>query len=161
DGGVLQSLGAAAFPTWSPDGTQLLYQDLNGGHPRVAVWTRGDGSIALLGAGAKGVAADTPVGWWNGNPFYLRQFEDGRAGLHQVNAGDAQPYWSADALELAGDRPIMNFDGGVLLPTTAGWALADQGGGNTPAGDVTGGSASQAVASPDGSQIAYAAGDRI
>lgn len=165
DGNLLQGLGSAVTPMWSPMGMVLLYGDLNGGSQSVATWDRTDGAIYSIGAdpGDGGPVADIAIGWIGSRLYYLRSFLDsaGNVELHSADydGGNDQLVWIGEGVQLAAERPETT-SAGVLLPTLDQWLLIDEAGNFTGVG-VTGGSIGEPILSPDESLLAYSTGGQI
>lgn len=165
-GNLLWGMGAAAYPTWSPRGEVLLYNDLNGEYPAVSVWDRTDGQTYAVGAdaGDSGPVADTPAGWIGDQLYYVRSFpnETGRIELHRAawNGADDELLWSEEGIELGGDWPMATHDG-VVIPTTTSWLFIDIAGGESDLGPNAHGISGDPLLSDGGTLMAYPAGNQL
>ncbi len=162
-GNLIQSLGAAAFPVWSPKGLVLAFEDLSGEFPSVVSWDREDGGTYGIGAESDVPVADIPAGWVGSQIYYLRSFPDspGTVELRRADwdGGNDEVVWTAEGIELSGERPVATLDG-VLIPTSNSWIFVDVAGGaselTAPSGFV-----GEPLLSPFGSLVAYPVGDQL
>lgn len=165
-GAVVQDLGAAVYPIWSPLGFVLLYQDLSGEFPRVATWDREEGSTYLAGGDTEelGAVVDIPAGWIDSSIYYLRLFPDepGRMEIHQADWNGENDFvlWIGEGIELSGERPQTTLDG-ILIPTPSSWLFVDLAGVESNLGTNPYGYVSEPTLSPFGSLVAYASGGQL
>ena len=164
DGTLIQSLGAAWNPVWSPLGLVLLYTDLNSG--TVAVWDREDQLIYTVSVSPDEDVPvdDIAIGWVGASLYYLRTFPDnsGYVELHKAewNGENDEVIWSAEGFEYRGDQPLATLDG-VLIPTSSSWLFIDPAGNEIDFGSNTAGFVGEPILSPFGSLMAYSVGTQV
>ena len=162
-GNLIHSLGAAAFPVWSPKGLVLAYEDLSGELPAVMSWDREDGGVYAIGAESEIPVADVPAGWVGSQIYYLRSFPDspGTVELRRADwdGGNDEIVWTAEGIDLSGERPVATLDG-VLIPTSNSWMFVNVAGGVSEL-TASSGFVGEPLLSPFGSLVAYPVGDQL
>ena len=154
--GAISGLGQGFYPTWSPGG-QLAYTVDNG--VSAVVHLAGGGAISAPGPEDGEAFRDVPAGWNGEAPVILRTDRDRAAYAELYVAGSGEPFWRREDIGLAGLGAIQ-AGGGFLVPTTDGWLLVDQGGGEQNLGPVVSGEVRAMVVGPNG-LLAYLAGGSV
>ena len=157
-GTIVAGLGAGVLPIWSPAGGVLLFQQLTGSTPGVAVWDGDTGSVFSIGAPADGTVVDTPAGWQGTRLYYQRTFPDqpGLIELHSANwdGSDDVVVWRAEGITPISERPVA-FNGGFIIADASNWLIVYADGGQVTVGPQVFGSVGAPILSPGGSLIAY------
>ena len=131
--GATQAIGGPEpfYPTWSPDGGQLLiayYPDDSEGSSLGVVDAFSGAVTRLTEQDGDAVHRDVPAGWQGQTPVFQRTYlDEPNRGVELWRGGEAAPFWSMEDVEVYTVRPISS-DRGFLLATSAGWLSVGAGG---------------------------------
>ncbi len=165
DGTVIQGLGAAACPIWSPMGIVLLYQDQSSNSPQAAIY---DAETQQYGAisnpNDESYVEEIPVGWSGSAAYYLRLLGDSDSTAvlygYDVNSGGTSELWRGTNIEMSGGCGVVT-ENGFLIPTVDSWLQIDFGGSASEIDSMTFPVTGQPIASPFGSLVMYPSGTQL
>jgi hypothetical protein len=166
DGRVIQDLGSAAWPIWSPQGIVLLYQDQNGGTPQAAIYDSQTGEAGpISNPNDESYVEEIPIGWYGTSAYYLRLLGDSESTAvlygYDVNTLETVEVWRQTGIELSGGRGVSKQDGTFLIPTVSEWLLVNIDGSQSSIDSMTFPVTGTPILSPYGTQVIYPSGTQL